>query len=241
MKFRSNSVTYSLSIILLAFFIIYSLTAIGVAGTLFSSAAGLIAYGVFGKVEVAMAATILVGILLKVIYPGFKNRVEGFADATPEQIAARIARMKSGSDLEGFEDGAAAAATPESGSAGEDTHSAIASAPVTAVETEKRDKEVALAEAKDMAGFMDKAASDGLFKLGELPSEAKDGAYIDVGTTIMKSLSNLRPEQINQMTSDTKALLDTQKSLMTMLNSMKPMLVDGQQILSSFSGLFGKK
>ena len=47
LKFKSNSVTYSLSIILLVFFIIYSLTAVGVAGTLFSSAAGLIAYGMF--------------------------------------------------------------------------------------------------------------------------------------------------------------------------------------------------
>lgn len=236
LKFKSNSVTYSLSIILLVFFIIYSLTAVGVAGTLFSSAAGLIAYGMFGKIEVAMAATIIVGIVLKVVFPGFKARVEGFTDmsggdasgAVAEEVSDvvdRIARMKSGSELDGFEGGAGAVAP---------------AMPVPAA-TEERDKAVALSEAKDMVGFMDKATGDGLFKLGELPSEAKDGNYIDIGTTIMKSLSNLKPDQINQMTSDTKALLETQKSLMTMLNSMKPMLVDGQQMLSSFSGIFGKK
>jgi hypothetical protein len=218
-KFKSNSVTYTISIILLAFFIIYSLTAIGVAGTLFSSAAGLIAYGIFGRLELAMAVTIIAGILLKVLFPGFKRAAEGFTN--------------------GGEAKAAEAETGTSGS-GEEAVPVPVPAPVHASETEEKDKAVALAEAKDMAGFMDKASSDGLFKLGELPSEAKDGNYIDIGTTIMKSLSSLKPDQINQMTSDTKALLETQKSLMTMLNSMKPMLVDGQQMLSSFSGLFNK-
>jgi hypothetical protein len=256
-KFKSNSVTYTISVVLLAFFIIYSLTAIGVAGTLFSSAAGLIAYGIFGRLELAMAATIIVGILLKVLFPGFKKAAEGFASmAQPrgnrvsegfkdnkdsvEEISARIARMKSGSELEGFgvSEGFTSEAAEGISGSGESAHPAPA--PVHAAETEEKDKAVALAEAKDMAGFMDKASSEGLFKLGELPSEAKDGNYIDIGTTIMKSLSSLKPDQINQMTSDTRALLETQKSLMTMLNSMKPMLMDGQNLLSSFSGMFNK-
>jgi hypothetical protein len=235
MKFRSNSITYSLSIVLLVVFIIYSLTALGVAGTIFSSALGLIAYGMMEKMEIAIAVTIISGILLKVLFPTFKRLSDGFT-----------VRRK-----EGFED--VPVAEPENKEK-EDKENAeevvesdtkvlkpIPPAPVQAAEDEKKDKDVALAEAKEVAGFTDKASAAGLFKLGELPSEAKDGNYIDVGTTIMRSLSALKPDQISQMTADTRSLLETQKSLMTMLNSMKPMLVDGQQLLSSFSGMFGGK
>jgi hypothetical protein len=216
LTFKSNSITYSLSIILLVFFIIYSLTALGVAGTLFSSALGLIAYGIFGTVESAMAVTILAGILLKVAFPGFKKAAEGFKDGGA---------------------GAAEAAEAKSGS-GEEISDVQKPSPVHGATEEDKDKHVALAEAKDIAGFADKANTDGLFKLGELPSEAKDGNYIDVGTTIMRSLSALKPDQLNQMTADTRTLLETQKSLMGMLTTMKPMLSDGQQLLTSLSGLF---
>ena len=231
LKFRSNSVTYSLSLALIVIFIIYSLTALGVAGTIFSSAVGLIAYGVFEKMEIAIAVTILSGILLKVLFPGFKKISDGFEDVS---AAAAAAEKKSD------ETAIVEAKKPEAPAA--DNLKPLPPAPVQAATEEKKDKEVALAEAKDIvSGFTDKARTDGLFKLGELPSEAKDGNYIDVGTTIMKSLSALKPDQINQMTSDTKTLLETQKSLMTMLNTMTPMLVDGQQLLSSFSGMFGGK
>lgn len=80
----------------------------------------------------------------------------------------------------------------------------------------------------------------GMFKLGELPSESKDGPHIDAGTTIMRSLGALNPGQIEALTSDTRKLLDTQKSLMGMLTTMKPMLSDGQNLLASFNNMFGK-
>jgi hypothetical protein len=256
LTFKSNSVTYSLSIVLLVFFLIYSLTALGMAGTLFSSAMGLIAYGIFGTVEAAMAVTITAGILLKVAFPGFKRAAEGFqakgaAAAAPTVpltedaiITDRIRRMKPGGILEGFSSEGAEGTAPatsaketHSGSEGEAAVTA-APAPVHVAAEEEKDKAVALAESKDVAGFADKASTDGLFKLGELPSEAKDGNYIDVGTTIMRSLGALKPDQLNQMTADTRTLLETQKSLMSMLTTMKPMLMDGQQLLGSFSGLF---
>jgi hypothetical protein len=217
MRLKFNSMTNIISVVLLITFIVYSLTALGMAGTLFSCATGLIAYGMLGKLEYAMAITIITGILLKVLFPGFKGAAEGFEDASAVTVPI----------------------TEQSGSDGEEI--AMVPAPVHASSSEEKDKSVALAEAGDIAGFTDKASASGLFKLGELPSEAKDGNYIDVGTTIMKSLSALKPDQINQMTSDTKTLLETQKSLMTMLSSMKPMLADGQQLLSSFSGMFGAK
>jgi hypothetical protein len=81
---------------------------------------------------------------------------------------------------------------------------------------------------------------DGLFRLGQLPAESKNGPHIDAGTTIMRALSSLNPGQINSLTEDTKKLLDTQKSLMGMLNTMKPILSDGAGLLSQFQGMFGK-
>lgn len=230
LKFRSNSVTYSLSLALLVIFVIYSLTALGVAGTIFSSAVGLVTYGIFEKMEIAIAVTILSGILLKVLFPGFKKISDGFEDVPEAEAKPEEAKAEPVEPAEKKPEEPTAAVKP------------LPPAPVQAAAEEKKDKDVALAEAKDIvSGFTDKAKTDGLFKLGELPSEAKDGNYIDVGTTIMRSLSALKPDQINQMTSDTKTLLETQKSLMTMLNTMKPMLMDGQQLLSSFSGMFGAK
>ena len=41
------------------------------------------------------------------------------------------------------------------------------------------------------------------------------------------------------MSSDTKQLLETQKSLMGMLNQMRPVLADGKELLHTFSGMFG--
>ena len=81
--------------------------------------------------------------------------------------------------------------------------------------------------------------ADGLFKLGELPTEAKGGAHIDQGTTLMNAIGSLKPDQIKSMTDDTRKLLDTQKSLMSMLNTMKPMLNDGKQLMETFQQMFG--
>ena len=79
----------------------------------------------------------------------------------------------------------------------------------------------------------------GLFKLGEMPSEEKDGPHVDVGSTLMKAMSALQPDQIKAMTTDTQALLQTQQNLMGMLQSMQPILKDGRKLLDTFSGIFG--
>jgi hypothetical protein len=84
-----------------------------------------------------------------------------------------------------------------------------------------------------------KSATGGLFKLGEMPSEHKDGPHLDAGKTIMQAMSTFDPNTISSMTSDTKKLLETQKSLMSMLNQMRPVLADGRELLSTFSGMFG--
>ncbi len=92
----------------------------------------------------------------------------------------------------------------------------------------------------EVAAFKNPSTS-GLFKLGELPSSAANGPHIDAGTTIMRALGALNSDQISSLTADTRQLLDTQKSLMNMLTTMKPMLSDGQNLLASFTNMFGKQ
>ena len=78
------------------------------------------------------------------------------------------------------------------------------------------------------------------FKLGEIPSQVKNGPHIDAGSTLIKAIQGLNPEQINAMTKDTKQLIDTQKSLMGMLGTMKPMMNDGKELMETFQQMFGE-
>jgi hypothetical protein len=78
------------------------------------------------------------------------------------------------------------------------------------------------------------------FKLGEIPSQVKNGPHIDAGSTLMKAIKSLNPDQINAMTKDTQQLIETQKSLMGMLGTMKPMLNDGKQLMDTFQQMFGQ-
>lgn len=90
------------------------------------------------------------------------------------------------------------------------------------------------------SGFAD-PKTDGMFKLGSIPSDAAGGAHIDVGTTLMNALNSLKPDQVKQMTEDTRKLMETQKNLMGMLQTMKPMLTDGKEMMNTFSEMFGDK
>ena len=83
------------------------------------------------------------------------------------------------------------------------------------------------------------SATNSLFKVGKMPSENMDGPKLDSGSTLLKAMESFKPEQVNAMTSDTKQLLETQKSLMGMLNQMRPVLADGKELLQTFSGMFG--
>jgi hypothetical protein len=83
--------------------------------------------------------------------------------------------------------------------------------------------------------FADKS---GLFKLGQIPTEAKGGFHIDAGTTVMNAINSLKPDQIKSMTADTKQLIDTQKSLMSMLQTFQPMVQEGKQMMDTFQTMF---
>ena len=56
----------------------------------------------------------------------------------------------------------------------------------------------------------------------------------------MTAIGTMKPDQIQAMTADTRKLLDTQKSLMSMLQTMKPMLNDGKQLMETFQQMVGK-
>ena len=90
------------------------------------------------------------------------------------------------------------------------------------------------------SGFSDKGTS-GMFKLGSIPADAIGGAHIDIGTTLMGALNSLKPDQVKAMTDDTRKLMETQKSLMGMLTTMKPMITDGKQLMETFTEMFGKQ
>ena len=89
-----------------------------------------------------------------------------------------------------------------------------------------------------VAGFQGQK-NTGLFKLGEMPSEQKGGPFVDVASTMNKAVSSLNTDQMAAMTAESKSLMETQKNLMNMLSSMRPVLEDGRNLLDTFSGVFG--
>jgi len=99
---------------------------------------------------------------------------------------------------------------------------------------------VAAPSAATTAGSADGfEGAKGLFKLGQMPSDTKSGPFVDVAATMGNAISSLQPEQMAAMTQESQKLMETQKSLMGMLQSMRPVLQDGRQLLDTFSGIFG--
>jgi len=80
--------------------------------------------------------------------------------------------------------------------------------------------------------------NSGLFKLGQIPKDEKGGHHIDAGTTVMNAINALKPDQIKAMTMDTKQLIETQKSLMGMLQTFQPMVHEGKQMMETFQEMF---
>jgi hypothetical protein len=190
------------------------------------------------------------------------SKKEGFSDGSPKEITTLMDTMqqeKYGKDrrvtpmswasldptgvlskgVEGFEDVSKPSETEKKEGAPAESAPAEAKSiekkPVD--ELQKKVEEATTAPPKQADGF--RANQAGLFKLGELPSESAEGPHIDAGTTLMKAMSTLNPEQISSMTQDTKSLIETQQNLMGMLKNMQPILQDGRKLLDSFSGIFG--
>jgi hypothetical protein len=240
MKF--NRTTYNLSIATMIFFGMYTLIYSGMAGLLLTIAISLISAAFINQFEIVTGITIIFGLFYIYFLSKYLKKLEPFENKdTPVTIAARVENMSKAYKptpqgvynpaIEGFED-----TQPDVPKEGASSQSTAA--------TSKRSDEVKLP--KEMSDKSEKSeneefksAGGSLFKLGQLPTEAKDGPHIDSGSTLLKAMESLKPDQITSMTDDTKKLIETQKNLMSMLGQMKPVLQDGKQLLDTFSGMFG--
>jgi hypothetical protein len=253
MKIKSTPGLRIFAIIVLVFYGLYALTTMGMTGVLFSAAVGFFLYGYTGNFETAAMGCVLAGVVLYIITKVFlKKSIAGFTDST-EVIAKRIAEIKKpmvGSSepegilssrfteafsdyrrVEGFTDGSNESKDekePAEGKKDDKTATTESKPAATAAETFENKT------AETPAGL------DFLFKPGETPTEKKGGYHIDAGTTILNALNGLKPAQIEAMTSDTQKLMETQKSLLGMLNTMKPMLADVKPLMETFGQMFTK-
>ena len=156
----------------------------------------------------------LIKILAKDQAKVLASTYEGFNTRTPSnQISELLRNLSKGSvgTVEGYED----------------------------VKLEKNETPAPVEDSKEEDKQGDSVSMAVPFKLGEIPSQVKNGPHIDAGSTLMQAIKGLNPDQINAMTKDTQQLIETQKSLMGMLGSMKPMLNDGKQLMETFEQMFG--
>lgn len=271
---KTTPLTQGVSSLLLIVYILYGFFALPFAGFLSSLAVGLLSYGALESTELAVAFTILTGVVYSLISrAGAASALmkvetrEGFVTGNTdgsEKIAKRIERIYkanvgphgvyASAFVEGFADAGStevdgqlnavmkdkdaeesAESKPASATAASTAGSGIPPPTPPAVTASVKKAET---EGGASQGFRG-APDDGQFKLGVLPEETKGGYHIDTGTTVMNALNALKPDQIKAMSADTQKLIDTQKSLMSMLSTMKPMLQDGKQMMETFQEMFG--
>jgi hypothetical protein len=188
-----------------------------------------------------------------------------FPESRVAEIVKRVIGMEGGVEgvgsafAEGFADaGALDQPRPDAGSAAAEKKDAVAtgsSKPAGTGDATVSKEMAASAPNSDAAGAIKDASADkavetankdlpkiGVQK-GAVPDDKKgaagDNFYVDAPSTLMKAIEGLKGSQIEAMTSDTRALLETQKSLMGMLQTMKPLLSDSQEMMSTFQGMFG--
>lgn len=256
MKF--NNLTYNISLVILVITAIYTLVYSGLTGLLLCSSVTLIAAAFINQFEIIVAIAVIFSLFYIYYLRRLLRKFEPFQNDNSQSILNRVNKMKDNYHqipqslrdphqepagvydpaVEGFED-----VQPQMPKEGES--SASSSAPT------KRANEVDSQQVQDVTSALKKkddkdiaseefqSATNGLFKVGKMPSENSDGPKLDAGSTLMKAMESFKPEQINAMTGDTKQLLETQKSLMNMLTQMRPVLADGKELLQTFSGMFG--
>ena len=253
-----NQTTHYISLALLCIAALYTTIYGGMTGLLFCSAVGLIVAAFVSQMELVAAATVLFSIFYLFYFKRFLKQMEPFQNQQ-EEIVSRIGDMNAkyqpakqslsnprqepagvyDPSIEGFQD-----ASPNAAKDGAPSDSSSAS---TALTKNQVDKDHVQAVTTALQGKSDKeveedetkSATGTLFKTGQMPSEHASGPKLDAGKTIMKAMESFDSNTIGSMTDDTKKLLETQKSLMSMLTQMRPVLADGKELLQTFSGMFG--
>ena len=258
MKF--NSLTYNISIWILVITAIYTLVYSGLTGLLLCSSIALISAAFLDQFEIVVAVSVIFALFYTFFLKRLLRKLEPFQnDDNSQAILGRVSKMKDDYKqvpqslqdprlepagvydpaVEGFQD-----LQPNMPKEGESQESSSAPAKRTNEVDSQQANEVTSAIGKkksddEIAKEEFQSATNSLFKVGKMPSENADGPKLDAGSTLMKAMESFKPDQINSMTSDTKQLLETQKSLMGMLNQMRPVLADGKELLQTFSGMFG--
>jgi hypothetical protein len=252
--------TDKISLGILALYGVYGIFAIPFVYFILSIAVGLIVYSTSDSIEYTVVAVLLTGVIAVLISQA--RRSEGFVDSGPV-ISKRLASIRrpqkvapvgvyASGFVEGFSDLSDNAVpeptksdTPPAAEPVAPTADKVAAAVAAVAAASKPATSTAPTTSSSSqpakAGFKDAnaATTDGLFKLGSIPQETKGGFHIDQGTTVLNALNALQPDQVKRMSEDTQKLIDTQKSLMMMLGTMKPMLSDGKQLIDTFQTMFG--
>jgi hypothetical protein len=79
-----------------------------------------------------------------------------------------------------------------------------------------------------------------LGKKYKIPNEGDDKDFhLDAGSTFMNAYKSLKPDQLAAMTKDTQDLMQTQKQLMSTLQTLKPLIMDGKEMMNTFQSYFG--
>ena len=242
------------SLLALFCYFCYIIAKHGTLGFLFSAAIFLLISAFVDHVEYITIGLLIIGLTLSLYlqqYP-LTKRSEGFEGAKlPDEEEAFVDEKKGEKeDTKGVE--GSVPATPPTTS----TNAPANPEPVLNQEAVSKTVTDALSQLKNTvqntkAITDDKVASKagssenfqepsaGLFKLGELPSEMKKGPFVDVASTMTKAMGSLNSEQMAAMTAESQSLMETQKNLMGMLQSMRPVLQDGRQLLDTFGSIFG--
>jgi hypothetical protein len=260
--------TSTVALAFFSLYFLYGLFFIPFTQFLVSLAVGGIVFGITDSYELATIALFAMNLLFPLLGgpTGVHTRVseEGFVAVNPVEVSKRIQDLQRahahpaepqgvGSPMsEGFADAGATdmtANTPQTTNTTAATATSqpaptpAAPAPAPAPSTEVKKEEPKAISAQGVppanqpatAGFQDNGS---LFKLGQIPTDTKGGNHIDTGTTVMNALKALKPDQIKAMTDDTKQLIETQKSLMGMLQTFQPMMQEGKQMMQTFQTMF---
>jgi hypothetical protein len=257
MKVKTDKIALGI----LALYGVYGIFAIPFVYLMLSLAIGLIVYSTSDSIEFTVVAVLLTGVLSVLISQ--TRRPEGFVDGGA-MISKRVASIRrpqpkapigvyASGFVEGFSDlsdnpvptekkpEAPTATAPSAPSANTVATTVAAATAATSPSTSATTSSTSQPAAVTKSGFKDanSPSTEGLFKLGSIPQDTKGGFHIDQGTTVLNALNALQPDQVKRMSEDTQKLIDTQKSLMMMLGTMKPMLSDGKQLIDTFQTMFG--
>jgi len=267
MKF--DDITKNISVGVLGLWAVYILLIRGVVGILISASIGLLIASFEKRIEIIAAGTVILSFVILQAMKTFRVLEFYTNGGTGSEIAKRLAKIdgmgavraempdfSQGApanitkpiSVEGFEDVSAPSSKPAPTKTGtpvnqiskdlqEQVNQALAAAGLNGNKVSKNEKP---AEPKPVVQPF-QSESSGLFKLGEIPTESRDGPMIDAGSTFMKAISALDPSQIKSMSEDTAKMVDAQKNLIGLLNTMKPIIQDGSKLLTTFSGILGKE